>query len=41
MRRFAHPSEIAGAIAFLASKTAGYITGQTLFIDGGASLGSL
>lgn len=41
MRRFAHPSEIAGAIAFLAGKTAGYITGQTLFIDGGASLGSL
>jgi 3-oxoacyl-[acyl-carrier protein] reductase len=41
VRRFAHASEIAAAIAFLASKNAGYITGQTLFVDGGASLGSL
>jgi len=41
MRRFAHPSEIAGAIAFLAGTGAAYITGQTLFVDGGASLGSL
>lgn len=41
MRRFAHASEIAGAIAFLAGKSAAYITGQTLFVDGGASLGSL
>jgi len=41
MRRFAHSSEIAAAIAFLASKSAAYITGQTLFVDGGASLGSL
>lgn len=41
MRRFAHPSEIAGAIAFLAGAGAAYITGQTLFVDGGASLGSL
>ncbi len=41
MRRFAHPDEIAGAVLFLAGKSAAYITGQTLFIDGGASLGSL
>jgi NAD(P)-dependent dehydrogenase (short-subunit alcohol dehydrogenase family) len=41
MGRFAHPGEIAGAIAFLASNTAAFITGQTLFIDGGASLGGL
>ena len=41
MRRFAHPREIAAAISFLASKPAAFITGQTLFIDGGASLGSL
>jgi 3-oxoacyl-[acyl-carrier protein] reductase len=41
MKRFAQPQEIAAAIAFLASERAGYITGQTLFIDGGASLGSL
>jgi 3-oxoacyl-[acyl-carrier protein] reductase len=41
MRRFAHPSEVAAAIAFLASETAAFITGQTLFMDGGASLGTL
>jgi 3-oxoacyl-[acyl-carrier protein] reductase len=41
IRRFAQPEEIAAAIAFLAEEKAGFITGQTLFIDGGASLGSL
>jgi 3-oxoacyl-[acyl-carrier protein] reductase len=41
MKRFAQPEELAAAIAFLASEKAGFITGQTLFIDGGASLGSL
>ena len=41
MKRFAQPSEIAAAVAFLAGDTAGFITGQTLFVDGGASLGSL
>jgi|SRR5207302_3335360 len=41
MKRFAQPEEIAAAIAFLAREKAGFITGQSLFIDGGASLGSL
>lgn len=41
MKRFAQPIEIAAVIAFLAGDTAGFITGQTLFVDGGASLGSL
>ena len=41
MRRFAQPNEIAAAIAFLAGDTAAFITGQTLFVDGGASLGAL
>jgi 3-oxoacyl-[acyl-carrier protein] reductase len=40
MRRFGHPSEVAAAIAFLASNAAAFITGQTLFVDGGASLGT-
>jgi NAD(P)-dependent dehydrogenase (short-subunit alcohol dehydrogenase family) len=33
--RIADPSEIASVIAFLASPDAGYITGATLFVDGG------
>ncbi len=41
MRRFAQPNEIAAAIAFLAGEKAAFITGQTLFVDGGASLGTL
>ena len=39
MRRFAAPQEIAAAIAFLLSDEAGFITGQTLYADGGASVG--
>lgn len=39
MRRFGRPDEIAAAIEFLLSEDAGYITGQTLFVDGGASIG--
>lgn len=39
MRRLDKPEEIAAAIAFLLSEEAGYITGQTLFVDGGGSIG--
>jgi 3-oxoacyl-[acyl-carrier protein] reductase len=39
MRRLGKPSELAASIAFLMSDEAGYITGQTLFVDGGASIG--
>jgi 3-oxoacyl-[acyl-carrier protein] reductase len=39
MRRFGQPAEIAAAIAFLLSDEAAFITGQTLFVDGGASIG--
>jgi NAD(P)-dependent dehydrogenase (short-subunit alcohol dehydrogenase family) len=39
MRRFAQADETAAAIAFLAGQSAGFITGQTLFVDGGAALG--
>jgi NAD(P)-dependent dehydrogenase (short-subunit alcohol dehydrogenase family) len=41
MKRLAKPTEIAAAIAFLAGESAAFITGQTLFMDGDASLGSL
>jgi len=39
MGRFGQPEEIASAIAFLLSEHSGFITGQTLFVDGGASVG--
>jgi NAD(P)-dependent dehydrogenase (short-subunit alcohol dehydrogenase family) len=39
MGRFAEPSEIAAAVAWLASGQASYITGQTLILDGGLTLG--
>jgi NAD(P)-dependent dehydrogenase (short-subunit alcohol dehydrogenase family) len=35
MARFGETSEVAGAALFLASPAASYITGQTLFVDGG------
>ena len=39
MNRLGRPDEIAAAICFLLSEDAAYITGQTLFVDGGASVG--
>lgn len=39
MGRFGDPSEFGAACAFLCSKQAGYITGQTLGVDGGSLLG--
>jgi 3-oxoacyl-[acyl-carrier protein] reductase len=38
MHRSGTPEEIASAILWLASKEAGYITGQTIVIDGGNSI---
>lgn len=37
--RFGKPEEIAAAISFLLSEHSSFITGQTLFVDGGASIG--
>ena len=36
--RWGNPDEIAGLAVFLASKAADYMTGQTLFFDGGMSV---
>ncbi|WP_218027826.1 SDR family NAD(P)-dependent oxidoreductase [Nocardia uniformis] len=36
--RLGEPADIAGAVGFLASPAASYITGQTLFVDGGWSV---
>jgi 3-oxoacyl-[acyl-carrier protein] reductase len=35
LQRLGEPSEIAGALVFLVSELAGFVTGQTLIVDGG------
>ena len=39
-KRFGEPEEFGAACAFLCSAQAGYITGQSLLIDGGAYPGT-
>jgi 3-oxoacyl-[acyl-carrier protein] reductase len=39
VRRVGYPEDIAAAAAFLCSDEASYITGQTLYVDGGVTLG--
>jgi len=40
MKRPGKPEDIAGACAYLASEEAGYVTGQTISVNGGRYLGS-
>jgi 3-oxoacyl-[acyl-carrier protein] reductase len=38
MGRFGEPEEVAQVVAFLAGETAGYVTGQTIAVDGGMTM---
>jgi 3-oxoacyl-[acyl-carrier protein] reductase len=38
LKRLAEPAEVGWAVRFLASEEAGYITGQTIVVDGGQVL---
>ncbi|HEY2070769.1 MAG TPA: glucose 1-dehydrogenase [Rhizomicrobium sp.] len=38
LRRIGEPDEIAGAAVFLASKAGSFMTGQTIVVDGGATI---
>ncbi len=39
LKRLGHPEELGSMVAFLASENASYITGQTLLVDGGQTIG--
>ena len=41
MRRIGLPEDVARAVAFFVAPDAGFITGQVLYVCGGASIGSL
>ena len=38
LRRLARPDDVAGAIAFLASDDAAFMTGQTVSVSGGLTM---
>jgi enoyl-[acyl-carrier protein] reductase III len=40
MRRLTTPADVGDAVALLCSEQAGFVTGQTVHVDGGASLAS-
>jgi NAD(P)-dependent dehydrogenase (short-subunit alcohol dehydrogenase family) len=40
LRRIGQPEDVADVVVFLASESARFVTGQTLFVDGGLTVGS-
>ncbi|MFL5170661.1 MAG: 3-oxoacyl-ACP reductase FabG [Microvirga sp.] len=40
VKRVGEPADIAAAVTFLAADESSYVTGQTLYVDGGISLGT-
>ena len=40
LKRLGAPQDVAGAVSFLLSADAAWVTGQTLVVDGGVTLGS-
>jgi NAD(P)-dependent dehydrogenase (short-subunit alcohol dehydrogenase family) len=41
LKRPGLPNDLDGAIVFLASESSRYVTGQTLLVDGGISVGAV
>ena len=41
LARLGEPADVAGPVTFLLSEDAAWVTGQTMIIDGGASIGSV
>jgi 3-oxoacyl-[acyl-carrier protein] reductase len=41
VKRLGRPADVARAVMFFADPTAGFVTGQTLFVCGGTSVGSI
>jgi len=39
MKRLGAPEDVGGAVSFLLSRDAAWVTGQTLVVDGGVTLG--
>ena len=39
LRRLGQPEDVAAAVAYLGSDDASWVTGQTLVVDGGLTLG--